>query len=375
MTNDKHSGPTWVEPSKLLFWLGAAIVVIALLLVVVSRRMAEPDSLGSSGPAQFASEGAPRHLTNTSTRLRSGPTLAGFGDSSAEEIVARKLSQFADNRQTLLNSWAKLKNIQVPPEVERFFAAVKNGNWDEIKTAFEALNQIRKNPQTAEQVSPVWPVILETFGVAESTHDWPAQKLLDYGNTVLGALRPGMAYIGGTDPGRFIPTFLNETGDGEHRIVITQNAMADNTYLEYLKFLYGDRMKALTGEDSQKAFQEYLSGAQSRLLHDQQSPDEPKQIHPGEEVQTTDGRVQVSGQVAVMLINELLLQKLMDKNPDLSFGLEESFPLKSTYTNAAPLGPLMELRVQDEQNRLTTESASATLDYWRGLGQQVLADT
>src|SRR5207253_1713385 len=112
-------------------------------------------------------------------------------------------------------------------------------------------------------------------GVAESVHDWPAQKLLDYGKETLGALRPGMVYIGGTDPGRFIPTLLNETSDVERHIVLTQNALADSTYLDYLTFLYGDRFSTLNQKDSERAFQEYLDFAQKRLEHDEQHPDEP----------------------------------------------------------------------------------------------------
>ena len=145
--------------------------------------------------------------------------------------------------------------------------------------------------------------------------------------------------MGGTDPGRFIPTLLNETSEGEHRIVLTQNALADNTYLDYVRFLHSDRFATLTPEESQGAFQSYLADAQKRLMHDQQFPNEPKQILPGEDVRIIDNRVEVSGQLAVMAINERLLQTLMDKNPDFSFALEESFPLKSTYSNAVPLGP------------------------------------
>src|SRR6185437_12103415 len=99
----------------------------------------------------------------------------------------------------------------------------------------------------------VWPAVLETWGVAEQAHEWPAQKLLDYGDAVIGSLRPGMIYVGGTDPGRFIPTLLNETGEGDRHIVLTQNALADNTYLDYVDFLYQDRLAPLTPEDSQRA--------------------------------------------------------------------------------------------------------------------------
>src|SRR5436190_23197844 len=104
-----------------------------------------------------------------------------------------------------------------------------------------------------------------------------------------------MIYIGGTDPGCFIPTFLNETSEGERHITLTQNALADGTYLDYLNFLYGGQMNTLTEDDSQRAFQNYLADAQKRLQHDQQFPDEPKQLRPGEDVRSTDGRLQVSG--------------------------------------------------------------------------------
>src|SRR5258708_6779600 len=184
-----------------------------------------------------------------------------------------------------------------------------------------------------------------------------------------------MVYVGGTDPGRGIPTLLNETSDGEHHIVLTQNGLADNTYMQYVKFLYGDQMTQLTEEDSKRAFDDYLADAQKRLLHDQQFPHEPKQVRPGEEIRFMDGsdqngssgdskRVQVSGQVAVMAINERLLQAIMDKNPAMSFALEESFPLQSTYSTAVPVGPIMELRVQDAQNAFTPERAAESVDYW-----------
>ena len=87
-----------------------------------------------------------------------------------------------------------------------------------------------------------------------------------------------------------------------------------------------------------------------------------------------DGRLQVSGQVAVMLINEQLLQTLMDKNPGTSFALEESFPLKSTYADATTLGPIMELRSTDSQTALTPERASQALASLSGAAQDLLAD-
>ena len=137
--------------------------------------------------------------------------------------------------------------------------------------------------------------------------------LLDYGNAINAALRPGMVYVGGTDNGRWIPELLNDTSDGEQHIVVTQNALADGRYLDFVNDLYGERLSTLTQDESKRAFEDYVSDAQKRFDHDQQFPDEPKQVLPGEDIQVVDGKVQVRGQVAVMAINERLLQMLMQK--------------------------------------------------------------
>ncbi|MBI5384685.1 MAG: tetratricopeptide repeat protein [Verrucomicrobia bacterium] len=342
------------------------IVLVVLLLPRQGTSPTAPRATNGVEPSAVADgTGAERARWS---RSRAGAAL------TPEEIVAGKVTQFAHDRLRITRSMASRFKVSVAPDVERFFAAVAAGRWEELNAAFEALKQRRESGH-AEDLGVLWGPILETLLIAECGHDWPAQKLLDYGQATLGSLRPGMVYVGGTDPGRGIPTLLNETGDGERHVVITQNALADGSYLRYLDFLYGDRVKTLTTEESQRAFQDYLSEAQKRLAHDQQFPDEPKQIRPGEDVRVVDGRVQVTGQIAVMAINEILLRTFMTKNPDLAFALEESFPLKSTYPNAVPLGPLMELGVQDVQNSFTRDSAAQAVNYWRDTAQQFLSDT
>ncbi len=264
--------------------------------------------------------------------------------------------------------------VDVPDEVKRYFDAVEAGRREEADALFKSMSEKRKSPDAAPGFKVLWPAIMETYGVTDVAEEWPAQRLLDYGHAVLDSLRPGMVYVGGTDPGRFIPTLLNETGDGNQYIILTQNALADGTYVDYLRFLHGDRMAMLTPEESQRAFSDYMADATKRLQHDEQFPDEPRQLRPGEEVRMTDGRMQVSGQVAVMGINELLLQTLMQKNPAAAFALEESFPFKSTYAGATTLGPIMEIRSTDPQAALTPERAAQSLDYWRTTAQELLSD-
>jgi tetratricopeptide (TPR) repeat protein len=301
---------------------------------------------------------------------------ASEGRQTAAEIVAGKVIKFGKNRREIVRAIAKRSKVAVPDAVERFFDAVESGRWEEIDAAHKALlaDEKQLNQPLSAELHEIWRPIQETWGAAREAQNWPAQRLLDYGNAILDSLRPGMIYAGGTDPGCFIPTMMNETGDGEQHIVLTQNALADGTYLKYLDVLYGDRMATLTQDDSQRAFQEYIADAQKRLEHDQQFPNEPAQLKPGEDVKSVDGRVQVSGQVAVMAINEKLFQMLMAKNPDAAFAMEESFPFNSLYGSAKPLGPMIEMGAPDQQWSVSPEQVTQSVDYWRTTADQLLAD-
>ncbi len=357
-------------------WLGILIALGGLTVLLglfyfrpVRRPAAGQHAAGMASRADRSSERRAQSLPGAHPALPGEPT--------AEETVARKLAQFAISRLEFAHALARRHNVQVSPDVERFFAAIQSGNWDEIETAFKKINGGDASAGHADRspdVVPIWPAIIDAYGAAEQVHLWPAQQLLDYGNAILGALRPGMVYVGGTDNGRWIPELLNDTADGEHHIIVTQNGLADGMYLDYLRMQYDDHLANLSAEDSQRAFSEYIADAQKRLTHDQQFPDEPKQIRPGEDIRVTDGRIQVGGKVAVMAINERLLQTLMDKNPGISFAIQESFPLQGTYADALPLGPLMELRARDDQNTFTTDHAAQSIDYLRNTAQQVLSD-
>jgi len=305
---------------------------------------------------------------------------------SAEQIVARRAAQFARSRRDVLRRIAGKLNIGVPAEVEQFFAAAEAGDWEQLRALFRKMMAERSVQPHPPELDQLWAPVLATFNALEEAHLWPAKEYLDYGNAILDSLKPGMVYVGGTDPGRGIPELLNETRESENHVVITQNGLADNTYMDYLRFIYGDRLNLPTPEQVQSAYEGYVADYQTRLAHDQQFPDEPKQVLPGERVGSDGGEgwtavinqgdqlIQVSGQVSCVMINERILQMILQANPDSPFGLEESFPLKSTYADAAPLGPIMELHAPNGQNALSADTAAETLAYWQDRVQQVLAD-
>lgn len=384
---DAKSGARWP------WFLALACVALVLVAIFLPRpgvnSPASPDSSSASAAGDPPKPFSDRFARGSQLRSSGGTAL------TAVEIVAAKVSEFGRSRREIVERIAHRLKKKVPPEVKKFFDAIEAGNWEEIEASWKALRSRSgqyDGTSHSTELNEFWPAVLDAYGAAEQAHLWPAQKLLDYGNAILDSLRPGMVYVGGTDPGRWIPELLNDTSDGERHIIVTQNAFADGRYLDYMTELYGDRFATLTKEDSQRAFQEYLADAEKRLRHDQEFPDEPKQVHPGEDIKFVDGvpqdsgqmklwsvneknqRVQVSGQVAVMAINEKLLQTLMQKNSDASFAMETSFPFKSMYAETSTLGPIMELRARDEQNALTPERAQQAVDYWRSIAQQAASD-
>jgi len=360
-----------VRPRAYVVMLAAALLVISLLLWHQHNHHNVPASTNAQPST------APKGITNNKVPVARGfrpGAVATEPNLSAKEIVTRKVRQFARNRRKLAHEIAKQVNKPVPPEFEQFFDAAEAGNYDEMTALYQSFRKQRETGASESWYGPHWHTIVETQGVADAAHTWPAQQLLDYGNSLLGALRPGMIYAGSAETSFSIPTLLNETSDGDHFTTVNQSALADRTYIEYLRYLHKDRLSSITDEQSDHAFEDYLKDAQKRLQHDQLFPNEPKQIRPGENVRVEENRVQVSGQTAVMSINEKLLQALMQNNPGLSFALADPSPFPSLSANATLLGPITEVGGQNQQNVLTPERANQALGDWRVTMQQVLSD-
>jgi tetratricopeptide (TPR) repeat protein len=342
-------------------WLWLAAGCVLLFLVAMLMPSSKPDQTAKPAqPSSVTMEGNGRSLAE---RWASGKA---HKTRTAQEIVAAKLKKFGVKRRALVHRLAEHYKADVLPDVERFFDALDAGDWDETHRLFVSLQE--ELDRSGSDIRKYWRAILEAEGAAEQVHLWPPQQLLDYGDGVLNSLKPGMVYVGGTDAGCFICTMLNETTDGEQHITLTQNALADNSYLAYLSAIYGDSLSVPTEEESQSAFNQYLQDVTQRQQHDEQFPDEPKQLLPGEDITIVDGKPNVSGQVAVMEINNLLTQTLLQKNPDLSFAMEESYPMSTTYAGSEPLGPIFELR---SGNTITTDQASQAVNYWQNEAQNL----
>ena len=201
--------------------------------------------------------------------------------------------------------WQIILKLRVHPEVERFFKILKSERWDEIEKQFKLLESLRREEAYGEALSALWRPIVEAYGAAEQAHLWPPQKLLDYGYSILDSLDPNMVYVGGTDAGCMIPTLLNATSDGEKHVMLTQNALADGSYLNYLQYQYGrPALNTFIPKIAERGSKITLRMPESAWTMTRSFQMNPKQIRPGEDVKLDNDKLVVSGQVAVMAVNE-----------------------------------------------------------------------
>src|SRR5882724_4727660 len=294
-----------------------------------------------------------------------------FANASA---VDPDLARFATAKQTQVREYAQALTNKVPSIVWSLFDAVRVDDWQTATNLAARIDQASgrfPDSGTNEAFSPalrtlIWPPISEMIGSHEQFHNWDNTLLRRFGNEIIDSIPRGSIYFGGTDPGRFVISVLSESHrDGKPFFTLTQNQLADQTYLAYLRKMYGGRIYIPTDDDSQTAFQDYLADAQARLKNGK--------LKPGEDVRIVDNRVQVSGQVAVMAINGLLVKIILNKNPSREFYIEESFPLEWMYPQLSIHGLIFQLHAKPIVG-LNMEMVRTDQAYWKKLTGELVGD-
>jgi tetratricopeptide (TPR) repeat protein len=125
--------------------------------------------------------------------------------------------------------------------------------------------------------------------------------------------------------------------------------------------------------DSEQSFRDYTEDVQRRAAAGRLEQGEDVKVDPA------SGRVQVSGQVAVMMINGLLCKVIFDHNPTNDFFIEESFPLEWMYPHETPFGIIMKIN-RDPLVALPDDVYKRDHEFWskyteRLIGNWITYDT
>ena len=223
--------------------------------------------------------------------------------------------------------------------------------------------------------------------------------------------------FGGTDPGRFNPTYMifcesflppskkprDPEFDRRDVYLITQNALADKTYLDYIRAHY-----FRSAQKDPPFFQEMLRSEKSKQLkrtnllarlaapldwamtafgHSVEEARRAKRLYPEVEIYTPsnldfhnalkeyekeleqkrllnqlkpgDGE----GMVLVLAINSILAKLIFDKNPEREFYIEESFQMDWMFPHLTPFGIILKLN-REPVKAITEEMMDRDREFW-----------
>lgn len=244
-------------------------------------------------------------------------------------------------------------------------------------------------------------------------------------------LYPSMAknaiLFGGTDPGRFNPTYMifcesflppskkprDPDFDRRDVYLITQNALADKTYLDYIRAHY-----FRSAQKDPPFFQEMLRSKKSRELRETnllarlaapldwamtalgRSVEEARQakgLYPETEIYTPSERdflyvlnehkkelerkrqlnqlkaEDVHSMAQVLAINSVLARLIFDKNPNREFYIEESFQMDWMFPHLTPFGIILKLN-REPVPAITEEMMDRDREFWERYMERLIGN-
>jgi tetratricopeptide (TPR) repeat protein len=233
-------------------------------------------------------------------------------------------------------------------------------------------------------------------------------------------MEKGAILFGGTDAGRFVPTYMiyvesqvapraktqlakyPESGTFDRRdvYILTQNALAERTYLHSARDHYGsgrpDPKNPETLQDRsgwQGAFFDFawrglgreaaypreaiwVPGENEFQMALQQYLDELRirPRLPGEDVRVEGGRVSVQGLASIMAVNGYVIREIFDHNKDQhAFYIEESYTIPWLYPYLEPYGIILKIN-RDPLAQITPEMIARDRAYWDALFESLHDD-
>jgi beta-lactamase regulating signal transducer with metallopeptidase domain len=372
--------------------------------------------------------------------------------STVNQQTLAQLEKFGAEKEAQAKILAAVAGEKIVPQFQKYFDAAKKGDYRTITNMFADFKVHHPQYERAQSQdsrpayrTSYWQPMLEIGLVYDQFAMCDSKYTQAAADNIINSIPPGSIFFGGTDPGRGLPTAFSKSHvDADPFYTISQNPLADSTYEDYLRKMYGEKRRTLaqfaaarqadpelarldqqyqaalqkaltlemskpandparmaadkavedlssnidlamtrveksinpnensadanswsndkviyipTQDDVLKCFQDYCDEAKKRK-------DENK-LKPGEEVKVDEnGKVQVSGQIAVMTVNAGIAKIIFDKNPNREFYVEESFPLDWMYPHLEPNGLIMKIN-REPLAELPDDVIQKDQDYWQ----------
>jgi tetratricopeptide (TPR) repeat protein len=296
---------------------------------------------------------------------------------STSNEVWSVFQRYVNEKHALEKSLAKKHEAELPPFVEEFFVAEQKGDWIASSNRFWEIahDLATRNPDHKSTRFEPWEPIHDSYGALEIVHGMNPKFVKMFGEGIVKDVPPGSIYFGGNDPGYFLVAAFSESQtEGRPFFIISQNRLTDPSYVFYVADTFGNKINFIGTNDEDGAYQTYMADWQQRSLHDKNSPNEPRQVMPGEDTDLDEsGKVRVNSHIGIMAVNGLLSKTVFDKNPNKKFYVSESFPLDWMFPHLTPAGLVMKVN-RAEVPELSEDILKQDHEYWAKYSGQLVGD-
>ncbi len=184
----------------------------------------------------------------------SGTNIPSGSDKSdaLRQQQIEQLKAFSLEKEKQSQALAAAAGETISPEYQRYFDAASSGDGQTVTNMYESFKQRHpqySHPNGHADVSlrtSYWGPVLEiSLAYDQVMRCEPAYTQMAV-DGIMNSIPAGSIYFGGTDPGRGLPTaFSKSQVDADPFYTLTQNALADGTYLDYLDKTYGGQRDLL----------------------------------------------------------------------------------------------------------------------------------
>jgi hypothetical protein len=290
-----------------------------------------------------------------------------------------QLAAFRDAKEAQEQQLARELHMPLPVEVTDLFKSAHGGDYPAMSNSVKRLGaQLYAGYGSFTNGLPGWLPFWQPMTEVEAGYEPFAHSGTKYpmafGEGIIQSIPAGSIYFGGTDAGRMLVTALCAShAEGKPFYTLTQNALADDRYVDYLRGMYGKSITLPTTNEMNQIFDEYKADARQRLRHDEQFPYEPRQLARGEEVREVNGELKTDGPVAVMAMSAREVKWILDHNPKPEFYYEESYPQELLYPYLSPHGFIFKLN-HEPLSVLPAAKMDADRAFWSKQCAAMLGD-
>ena len=179
-------------------------------------------------------------------------------------------------------------------------------------------------------------------------------------------LEPSSIFFGGSDPGRFVPTYMIHSANVRPDVCIfSQNPLVDDTYTRAQRDLYGDKIWSPSEGDRSEAFHEYVELVKKEVMEGKRETND--------DIRVENGHVHVNGVKSVMEVNGILVKKMFDhERLRHAFYVEEDDVIPWMYDYLTPHGLIM--KINANENSMTDAIVRNDMDFWDWYTRRLLRD-